>query len=38
VLAARTAFLNGRETIEGAVIVLPRSACLAKLTHALGAA
>ena len=38
VLAARTSFINGGETIEGAVLVLPRQASLAALTVALGAA
>ena len=37
-LAARTTFLNGEDTIEGAVLVLPRQASLAALTRALGAA
>jgi chemotaxis protein CheC len=37
VLAARTSFINGGDTIEGAVLVLPRPASLARLTHALGA-
>jgi chemotaxis protein CheC len=38
VLAARTSFINGADTIEGAVLVLPRQASLAALTSALGAA
>ena len=38
VLAARTSFINNGETIEGAVLVLPRQARLAALTLALGAA
>jgi chemotaxis protein CheC len=38
VLAARTSFINGGDTIEGAVLVLPRQASLAALTTALGAA
>ena len=38
VLFARTSFLNGGETIEGAVLVLPRQSSLAALTIALGAA
>jgi chemotaxis protein CheY-P-specific phosphatase CheC len=38
VLAARTSFINGGDTIEGAVLVLPRQASLAALTAALGAA
>ena len=37
-LAARTSFINGGDTIEGAVLVLPRPASLRKLTLALGAA
>jgi chemotaxis protein CheY-P-specific phosphatase CheC len=37
-LFARTSFLNGGETIEGAVLVLPRQSSLDILTHALGAA
>jgi chemotaxis protein CheC len=38
ILAARTSFINGGDTIEGAVLVLPRPASLARLTQALGAA
>ena len=38
ILAARTSFINNGETIEGAVLVLPRQASLAALTVALGAA
>jgi chemotaxis protein CheC len=38
VLAARTSFINGGDTIEGTVLVLPRQASLAVLTSALGAA
>lgn len=38
ILAARTSFINGGDTIEGAVLVLPRQESLATLTSALGAA
>jgi chemotaxis protein CheC len=38
ILAARTSFINGADTIEGAVLVLPRQESLAALTSALGAA
>jgi chemotaxis protein CheC len=38
VLAARTSFINNGDTIEGAVLVLPRQASLVALTSALGAA
>jgi chemotaxis protein CheC len=38
VLAARTSFINGGDTIEGAVLVLPRQSSLEALTLALGAA
>jgi len=38
ILAAKTSFINNGETIEGAVLVLPRQASLAALTVALGAA
>jgi chemotaxis protein CheC len=37
-LFARTSFLNGGETIEGVVLVLPRQSSLEALTLALGAA
>jgi hypothetical protein len=37
-LFARTSFLNGGDTIEGAVLVLPRQSSLEALTLALGAA
>jgi chemotaxis protein CheC len=37
-LAAKTRFLNGGDTIDGSVLVLPRQASLARLTQALGAA
>lgn len=38
VLAARTSFINNGDTIEGAVLVLPRQESLVALTTALGAA
>jgi hypothetical protein len=38
VLTARTSFINGGDTIEGVVLVLPRPSSLTRLTHALGAA
>ena len=38
VLAAQTSFINGENTIENTVLVLPRQASLAALTVALGAA
>lgn len=38
ILAAKTRFLNGGDTIEGSLLVLPRQASLAMLTQALGAA
>jgi chemotaxis protein CheC len=38
ILAARTSFINDGETIEGAVLVLPRQRSLHALTMALGAA
>ncbi|MHB8959145.1 MAG: hypothetical protein ACYDAN_05925 [Candidatus Limnocylindrales bacterium] len=38
VLAARTSFINNGDTIEGAVLVLPRQASLVALATALGAA
>jgi chemotaxis protein CheC len=38
VLAARTTFINGGESIEGAVLVLPRQESLVALATALGAA
>jgi chemotaxis protein CheY-P-specific phosphatase CheC len=38
VLAARTSFINNGDTIEGAVLVLPRQESLVTLTAALGAA
>jgi chemotaxis protein CheC len=37
VLAAHTSFINGRDTIEGAVLVMPQPASLRILTTALGA-
>jgi chemotaxis protein CheC len=36
-LAARTSFINGGETIEGALLVMPQRASLQVLTAALGA-
>ncbi len=37
VLAARTSFINGGDTIEGAVLVLPQEESLQRLLKALGA-
>ncbi|MEI7743846.1 MAG: hypothetical protein WCK58_08870 [Chloroflexota bacterium] len=37
VLAAKTSFINGGDTIEGAVLVLPQAESLQRLVHALGA-